>query len=172
MSTDLTNGIYLLKNLGSGKYLNVWGVDQVGNSRNVNQYDLSAELSQVFWVQKTASGVLKLSSIIADSTGSYYALNINTSTYNANLYKEVADNDSDSALVFECVDGSNYRVFLKSLYGGNRYALTALGDSNGTSAVTQVNGNVVWQKSNSASNYQVWTFEYMAPYSKGYDIRK
>lgn len=172
MSTELTNGIYLLKNLGSGKYLNVWGVDQVGNSRNVNQYDLSAELSQVFWVQKTASGVLKLSSIIADSTGSYYALNINTSTYNANLYKEVADNDSDSALVFECVDGSNYRVFLKSLYGGNRYALTALGDSNGTSAVTQVNGNVVWQKSNSASNYQVWTFEYMAPYSKGYDIRK
>lgn len=30
MSTELVNGIYLIKNTGSGKYLNVWGIDQVG----------------------------------------------------------------------------------------------------------------------------------------------
>ena len=90
MSTELVNGIYLIKNTGSGKYLNVWGIDQVGNSRNVNQYDLSAELSQVFWVQKTTTGVLKLSSIIKDANGAYYSLNVNTNTFNANLYKETA----------------------------------------------------------------------------------
>lgn len=81
MSTELVNGIYLIKNTGSGKYLNVWGIDQVGNSRNVNQYDLSAELSQVFWVQKTTTGVLKLSSIIKDANGAYYSLNVNTNTF-------------------------------------------------------------------------------------------
>lgn len=26
MSTELVNGIYLIKNTGSGKYLNVWGI--------------------------------------------------------------------------------------------------------------------------------------------------
>ena len=26
MSTELVNGIYLIKNTGSGKYLNVWGM--------------------------------------------------------------------------------------------------------------------------------------------------
>ena len=110
MSTELVNGIYLIKNTGSGKYLNVWGIDQVGNSRNVNQYDLSAELSQVFWVQKTTTGVLKLSSIIKDANGAYYSLNVNTNTFNANLYKETASNDQDSALAFESVGNGNYRI--------------------------------------------------------------
>lgn len=121
MSTELVNGIYLIKNTGSGKYLNVWGIDQVGNSRNVNQYDLSAELSQVFWVQKTTTGVLKLSSIIKDANGAYYSLNVNTNTFNANLYKETASNDQDSALAFESVGNGNYKIRVGTKYDGNTY---------------------------------------------------
>lgn len=172
MSTELVNGIYLIKNTGSGKYLNVWGIDQVGNSRNVNQYDLSAELSQVFWVQKTTTGVLKLSSIIKDANGAYYSLNVNTNTFNANLYKETASNDQDSALAFESVGNGNYKIRVGTKYDGNTYFLTALGNVNGTNLVGQVNGNVVWATEAENSAYQVWAFEYMAPYRSTYDIRK
>lgn len=172
MSTELVNGIYLIKNTGSGKYLNVWGIDQVGNSRNVNQYDLSAELSQVFWVQKTTTGVLKLSSIIKDANGAYYSLNVNTNTFNANLYKETASNDQDSALAFESVGNGNYKIRVGTKYDGNTYFLTALGNVNGTNLVGRVNGNVVWATEAENSAYQVWTFEYMAPYRSTYDIRK
>ena len=171
MSDEFVNGIYLIKNTGSGKYLNVWGIDQVGNNRNVNQYDLSAELSQVFWVQKTATGVLKLSSIITDSNGAYYSLNVNTNTFNANLYKETSSNDSDSALAFENVSNSDYKIHTVSKYAGKVYYLTALGNTNGTSAVGKVDGNVVWAIAANDAN-QVWTFEYMAPYRSTYDIRK
>lgn len=172
MSTELVNGIYLIKNTGSGKYLNVWGIDQVGNSRNVNQYDLSAELSQVFWVQKTTTGVLKLSSIIKDANGAYYSLNVNTNTFNANLYKETASNDQDSALAFESVGNGNYKIRVGTKYDGNTYFLTALGNVNGTNLVGRVNGNVVWATEAENSAYQVWAFEYMAPYRSTYDIRK
>lgn len=172
MSTELVNGIYLIKNTGSGKYLNVWGIDQVGNSRNVNQYDLSAELSQVFWVQKTTTGVLKLSSIIKDANGAYYSLNVNTNTFNANLYKESASNDQDSALAFESVGNGNYKIRVGTKYDGNTYFLTALGNVNGTNLVGRVNGNVVWATEAENSAYQVWAFEYMAPYRSTYDIRK
>ena len=172
MSTELVNGIYLIKNTGSGKYLNVWGIDQVGNSRNVNQYDLSAELSQVFWVQKTTTGVLKLSSIIKDANGAYYSLNVNTNTFNANHYKETASNDQDSALAFESVGNGNYKIRVGTKYDGNTYFLTALGNVNGTNLVGRVNGNVVWATEAENSAYQVWAFEYMAPYRSTYDIRK
>lgn len=172
MSTELVNGIYLIKNTGSGKYLNVWGIDQVGNSRNVNQYDLSAELSQVFWVQKATTGVLKLSSIIKDANGAYYSLNVNTNTFNANLYKETASNDQDSALAFESVGNGNYKIRVGTKYDGNTYFLTALGNVNGTNLVGRVNGNVVWATEAENSAYQVWAFEYMAPYRSTYDIRK
>ena len=93
MSENLENGIFLIRNVGSGKYLNIWGTDQVSNSRNVCQYDLLAELNQLFWVQRTNSGVLKLSSIMQDSAQNFYSLNINGSTGNANLYREEASND-------------------------------------------------------------------------------
>lgn len=172
MSEELANKIYLIRNTGSGKYLNVWGIDQVGNNRNVNQYDLSAELSQLFWVQITASGVVKLTSVIKDSGNLYYSLNINGNTNNANLYVETITNDLDSALDFIRVEGNNYRIALKNPRAdGSTLYLTALGDSNGTSSTVQTEGNVVWA-ANDGSNYQIWNFEYMADYSEGYDLRK
>lgn len=172
MSEELANKIYLIRNTGSGKYLNVWGIDQVGNNRNVNQYDLSAELSQLFWVQITASGVVKLTSIIKDSGDLYYSLNINGNTNNANLYVETITNDLDSALDFIRVEGNNYRIALKNPRADRvTLYLTALGDSNGTSSTSQTDGNVVWA-ANDGSNHQIWNFEYMTDYSEGYDLRK
>lgn len=172
MSEELANKIYLIRNTGSGKYLNVWGIDQVGNNRNVNQYDLSAELSQLFWVQITVSGDVKLTSIIKDSGNLYYSLNINGNTNNANLYVETITNDLDSALDFIQVEGNNYRIALKyPRADGSTLYLTALGDSNGTSSTSQTDGNVVWA-ANDGSDYQIWNFEYMTGYSEGYDLRK
>ena len=48
MSEELANKIYLIRNTGSGKYLNVWGIDQVGNNRNVNQYDFVRRIEPAF----------------------------------------------------------------------------------------------------------------------------
>lgn len=172
MSDALANKIYLLRNTGSGKYLNVWGIDQVGNNRNVNQYDLSAELSQLFWVQKTASGVFKLTSVITGSGATYYSLNINGSTNNANLYMETVTNDMDSSLEFTQVQGDTYRIALKQPRSdGSTLYLSAIGDSNGTSSTLQTEGNVVWAAQN-CDAYQVWELEYLAPYEESYDLRK
>lgn len=172
MSENLVNKIFLLRNNGSRKYLNVWGIDQVGNNRNVNQYDLSAELSQLFWVQKTSSGVYKLSSVIMDSEKHYYSLNINGNTNNANLFEETSTNDVDSALTFEQVQSQDYRIALKDARkDGSTLYLTAIGNSNGTSSTGKTEGNVIWAAKNDDA-YQIWNLEFVAEYSDSYDLRK
>lgn len=172
MSEELENKIYLIRNTGSGKYLNVWGLDQVGNNRNVNQYELSAELSQLFWIQRTASDEIKLTSIIQDSGKLYYSLNINGNTNNANLYVETITNDLDSAIEFTQVQANNYRIALKyPRADGTTLYLTAIGNSDGTSSTSQTEGNVVWAAYDDSA-YQVWNLEYMADYNEGYDLRK
>ena len=40
------NGVYMFRNLASGKYLNIYGNDQVSANRNVCQWEASADLSQ------------------------------------------------------------------------------------------------------------------------------
>ena len=174
MSENLENGIFLIRNVGSGKYLNIWGTDQVSNSRNVCQYDLLAELNQLFWVQRTNSGVLKLSSIMQDSAQNFYSLNINGSTGNANLYREEASNDVDSAVVFENVEGSHYRIRLEHARSNGSYVyLTAIGSGNGSSVTTNSNGNVMWLALSGDSNQQVWDMEFMVQYPDyTFDIRK
>lgn len=174
MSENLENGIFLIRNVGSGKYLNIWGTDQVSNSRNVCQYDLLAELNQLFWVQRTNSGVLKLSSIMQDSAQNFYSLNINGSTGNANLYREEASNDVDSAVVFENVEGSHYRIRLERARSNGSYVyLTAIGSGNGSSVATNSNGNVMWLALSNGSNQQVWDMEFMVQYPDyTFDIRK
>lgn len=173
MYENLANKIYLLRNKGSGKYLNIWGTDQAGNNRNVNQYDLSAELNQLFWIQKTpTSGVFKLSSVIQGAGKTYYSLNINGSTNNANLYEETITNDLDSALDFVQVGNQEYRISLQNPRAdGTTLCLTALGNGNGTSSTSQVTGNVVWAENNDSA-YQIWNLEYMTDYNEKYDLRK
>lgn len=178
MSTSLENGIFLVKNRASGRYLNIWGTDQVGNNRNVCQYDLLAELNQLFWVHRTTNGTLKLRSIIPDENKAFYALNINGSTNNCNLYKDVSSNDSDSGLAFEAISnegGNYYRVKLATARSNGTYLyLTAVDNNNGSSAATASStGNVIWAPLNENDQHQHWDFEFMVNYLGGnVDIRK
>lgn len=170
----LLNGIFLIRNTASGKYLNIWGTDQVGNGRNICQYDLLAELNQLFWVQLTNSAAVKLSSIMKDENGQFYSLNVNGSNMNTNLYREEASNDADSALIFEPVSEDRYRIKLAySRSNGTDVYLTAIGDGNGNSATTATTGNVIWKVLDQSDGHQIWDFEFMVEYPKeSFDIRK
>ena len=79
--------------------------------------------------------------IMQDSAQNFYSLNINGSTGNANLYREEASNDVDSAVVFENVEGSHYRIRLEHARSNGSYVyLTAIGSGNGSSVTTNSNG--------------------------------
>lgn len=177
------NGVYMFRNLGSGKYLNVYGLDQVSNNRNVCQWDASADLSQLWRVYTNSANNKKLVAFVEGSNNELYSLNVYRSVHkNADIYLDSVSNDPDSAVEFEMlgtISGSDFhgekvKIRLKSAESdGSHLYVTAVGDGNGSSATTASSvGNVIW-KAAEDSNYQIWVAEYMADYpNQGLDIRK
>lgn len=98
---------YYIKNVATGKYLNVYGNDTVANERNVNVYTKEDVLAQK-WIVRLAGNGAQVHTAINEA----FALNIYTVNNNCSMYK-VADNSlADSVVDFLTVDASQnlYRI--------------------------------------------------------------
>lgn len=96
------NGVYMFRNLASGKYLNIYGNDQVSSNRNVCQWEASADLSQLWRFYEDENLSKKLISVIKGSSGQLYGLNIYRSIHkNTDIYVETPTNIVDSSIDIE-----------------------------------------------------------------------
>ena len=102
----------MFRNLASGKYLNIYGNDQVSSNRNVCQWEASADLSQLWRFYEDENLSKKLISVIKGSSGQLYGLNIYRSIHkNTDIYVETPTNIVDSSIDIEClgpISGANF----------------------------------------------------------------
>ena len=131
---------YYIKNVATGKYLNVYGTDTVANSRNVNTYAKEDCLAQKWTVGLYGSGARVYTAI-----NSAYALNINTSNNNCTMYSAAINSEADSIVDFLTVNASNNQYRIKMM-AHNKYL-----------SVTTSNDNAYW--ANSADSYSLWQLE-------------
>ena len=78
-----------------GQYLNLEGSGSAYKNRNVTVYSYTSDDDQYWYIQNRGNG-LKVYSAKSDAQGNAYTLNINTQTYNCNIYPDMASNNSDS----------------------------------------------------------------------------
>ena len=178
------NGVYMFRNLASGKYLNVYGNDQVSANRNVCQWEASADLSQLWQLYKNGANHYKIASVMRDSSKRLYTLNVYRSVHkNADIYIESTSNDPDSAVeieTFGAVSGYNFsgekvKIRLHSAEKDGSYLyLTAVGNENGSGVTTSIaEGNVIWKAGSDSDAHQFWVAEYFTDYpSDDFDLRK
>ena len=178
------NGVYMFRNLASGKYLNIYGNDQVSSNRNVCQWEASADLSQLWRFYEDENLSKKLISVIKGSSGQLYGLNIYRSIHkNTDIYVETPTNIVDSSIDIEClgpISGANFsgekvRIHLHFAESDGSYLyLTSVGNGNGSSATTSTSdGNVIWKTGDEADAHQLWVAEFFADYPTGnFDLRK
>jgi len=131
---------YYIKNVATGKYLNVYGTDTVANSRNVNTYAKEDCLAQKWTVGLYGSGARVYTAI-----NSAYALNINTSNNNCTMYSAASNSEADSVVDFLTVSASNNQYRIKMI-AHNKFL-----------SVTTSNSNAYW--ASSADSYSLWQLE-------------
>ena len=78
-----------------GQYLNLEGSGAAYKNRNVTIYTYTNDDDQCWYIQNRGNG-LKVYSAKSDAQGNAYTLNMNTKTYNCNIYPDIASNNSDS----------------------------------------------------------------------------
>lgn len=137
---------WLKSNAGqaSGKYLNVYGNEQVSNLRNVTLYTKVDCANSQGWFISSRSAGLKLLTALDTSYGvDHY--NGSDNLGNCDIYQEYGS-DTNSVILMESVDSSQniYRIKLKN--HSNRY-LTA-----------KTNDDVKWEASNDSVSQQ-WKLE-------------
>ena len=98
---------YYIKNVATGKYLNVYGNDTVVNERNVNVYTKEDVLAQKWIVRLAGNGAQVHTAINED-----FALNIYTVNNNCSMYKVAENSLDDSVVDFLTVDSDQnlYRI--------------------------------------------------------------
>lgn len=159
-SSIVSNGIYRIRNVGSGKYLNLhYGVD--ANSTNVYQwtYDGSTEQkwrvaynsgtdSYQFYSMSSSGGTNRLLDI---SRGGSHLIN----GLNAQLWTPTDTLSHEMQIIHVSTD--KYKICMK---GNTNLCLTAYGNSNGTANGTSATsaGNV-FISTYTGDGYQVWEFE-------------
>ena len=131
---------YYIKNVATGKYLNVYGTDTVANSRNVNTYAKEDCLAQKWTVGLYGNGARVYTAI-----NSAYALNINTSNNNCTMYLAASNSEADSVVDFLTVSASNNQYRIKMM-AHNKYL-----------SVTTSDNNAYW--ASSADSYSLWQLE-------------
>ena len=131
---------YYIKNVATGKYLNVYGTDTVANSRNVNTYAKEDCLAQKWTVGLYGNGARVYTAI-----NSAYALNINTSNNNCTMYLAASNSEADSVVDFLTVSASNNQYRIKMM-AHNKYL-----------SVTTSDDNAYW--ASSADSYSLWQLE-------------
>lgn len=159
--TIVDNGVYRIKNVSSGKYLNVhYGVD--ADHTNIYQWTGDGSTEQKWRVSyNLATDAYQIYSM-SSSGGKYRCVDVTrggtplTSGQNIKLYKPT---DPTSQEVDIMPLGNNqYKIIMKK---NTSLCLTAYGTSNGTSGGTTSTsaGNVFISTYTGAAN-QKWTFEY------------
>lgn len=131
---------YYIKNVATGKYLNIYGTDTVANSRNVNTYAKEDCLAQKWTVGLYGNGARVYTAI-----NSAYALNINTSNNNCTMYLAASNSEADSVVDFLTVSASNNQYRIKMM-AHNKYL-----------SVTTSDDNAYW--ASSADSYSLWQLE-------------
>ena len=151
---------YMLRNLGSGKYLNVDnGIDTDGT--NVYQWSSDGSIEQKFKFEYDSGSWYRIQAVCS-SNGNNRCLSISgaTSTVsnNSNVVLNTANNDI--AQHFTIHSAGAKTVVLKPRYNSN-LALTAYGTSNGSATGTTSSsaGNVFVSSYSSSNNYQKWVLE-------------
>ncbi len=155
------NGVYRIKNVNSGKYLNVhYGVD--ADHTNIYQWTGDGSTEQKWRVSyNLATDAYQIYSM-SSSGGKYRCVDVTrgstplTSGQNIKLYKPT--DPTSQELQIMSIGNSQYKIVMKQ---NTSLCLTAYGTSNGTSAGTTSTsaGNVFISTYTGAAN-QKWTFEY------------
>jgi len=153
-------GTFMLKNLGSGKYLNVDnGIDTDGT--NVYQWSSDGSIEQKFKFEYESGSWYRIQAVCS-SNGNNRCLSISGATTtvsnNSNVVINAANNDI--AQHFTIHSAGAKTVVLKPRYNSN-LALTAYGLSNGSATGTTSSsaGNVFVSSYSSSNNYQKWVLE-------------
>lgn len=153
MAYVLEKKYWLKSNSGQalGKYLNVYGNEQVSNLRNVSLYTKVDGANSQGWFISSRSAGLKLLTALDTSYGADH-YNGSTNLGNCDIYQEYGS-DTDSVIVMEPVDASQDIYRIKLANNSNRY-------------LTAKTNDVRWEASNGAISQQ-WKMEpWNAPSSK------
>ncbi len=139
----------------TGKYLNVYGNEQVSDFRNVCLWTKAAGANSQGWIIVQSTGGLKIVTALNQTYGlDFYR---GTSNYgNCDIYPE-AGNDTDSAVVLEVVN-STTNVYKIRLANHTNIYLTAKGTSD--------NSDVRWETSNGTTSQQWKLEEWPTPVTK------
>ena len=107
-------------------YLNLEGSGQAYTNRDVTLYSKTSSNDQKWYIEDRGNG-LKVYTAQTSTTGEDYALNVNRSNYNCNIYPDRASNNSDSRVT---TVGTSTR-FVIDLASTPGYELQAYGRSVG-----------------------------------------
>ena len=144
-SASISTGSYRIKNVYSGKYLNVSG-SRSSNGTNVNVYTKDGTSGQTFKVSKS-SGEYWLSPKCASTK----VINVKGSSVasgsNVNIYSKDSDGDGTQMWVLQKVS----KGYVIRSAGNDNCVLAATGSSNGS--------NVCVKSYSSGSSKQIWKLE-------------
>lgn len=156
----VSGGIYRIKNVGSGKYMNVhYGVD--ANGTNVYQWTADGSVEQKFKIVYSQEQDSYMIFAMCSSNGSNRVLNVATNgsslTHGQNINLYSATSPSTQQMKIISLGENQYRISMTS--NQNLY-LAAYGNSNGTSGGTSATsaGNI-YLSSYISEAYQLWMFE-------------
>lgn len=145
-SASIKGGNYTLKNVYSGKYLNVSG-GKTANGTNINIYEGNGKKSQTYKIYKINSSY----ALTPTCTSSEKLINVQGDKVKANanvmLYDKSGEGHSTQRWIFENVSGG---YVLRSA-NNTKYVLTCIGNKNGS--------NVNVQTYKKGNKKQIWKLE-------------
>lgn len=122
---DVSGGKFHIQNTNTSLYLNLDGSGDAYKNRNVNVYGWTSDDDQYWYIEDRGNGVkVYTAKNGADANG--YTLNMNTSTYNCNIYPDVSDNNGDSQVETK----GNQNNFSINLLRDNDYELAVASQNN------------------------------------------
>lgn len=156
----VSGGIYRIKNVGSGKYMNVhYGVD--ANGTNVYQWTADGSVEQNFKIIYSEEQDTYMIFAMCSSNGSNRVLNVATNGgslahgQNINLYSATSPSTQQMKII--SLGENQYRISMAS--NQNLY-LAAYGNSNGTSGGTSsTSAGNIYLSNYVGEPYQHWMFE-------------
>lgn len=124
-TVDVWGGKFHIQNTNTAKYLNLDGSGDAYKNRNVNVYSYTTDDDQNWFIEDRGNGVkVYTAKNGADTNG--YTLNMNTITYNCNIYPDVSDNNGDSQV--ETIGTQDH--FSINLLRDNDYQLAVASQNN------------------------------------------
>lgn len=157
----VNNGVYRIKNVGSGKYLNLhYGVD--ANGTNIYQWTYDGSTEQKWRISYNSTTEAYQIYSMSSSGGKNRVLDVTrgsnplTSGQNVKLYTPT--DPISQEVDFYIVSSGKYRIVMKN---NTDLCLTSYGTSNGTSGGTSsTSAGNVFISNYTGSDNQKWAFEY------------